>query len=99
MEVKVGDRIVFVDTHRNHRPALVTHVWGQETYPSGGAGPTINLVTISDDPKRDDTYGRQRENQTSVTHWKNQQVAGGYCWYHADERVESQPDGSLKEAA
>ncbi len=72
--VKIGDVVTFIDAKREERPALVQMVW---TVTEGQ--PSINVVVVSVDPKKDDTYGRQTEHETSVVHQSNQS-AGGYCW-------------------
>ena len=58
-KVNVGEAVTFVDPLRVERPALVTAVWS----------PTcINVVFVSGDANRNDSYGRQTEHQTSVAH-------------------------------
>ncbi len=71
--VKVGDPVVFIDSLRVEKPALVTAVWS----------PTcINVVIVSDDTSKTDTYGRQIERNTSVMHKSLQgDVTFGNCWY------------------
>lgn len=40
--------------------------------------PSLNLVFVSEDKDRDDTYGRQIERQTSIPHRTNQAAHGNY---------------------
>lgn len=88
VEVKVGDQIVYVDKTGAPRPALVTAVWGKETYPyEDGTGPTINLVYVSEDATRQDPYGRQIERETSIVHASRQSAPGNY-WRGWDELYE-----------
>ena len=75
--VKIGDAVIFVDPVGQPRPALVTAVWGQYATPMSPA-PGVNLVIVSEDPFRDDTYGRQIERSTSVVHQSNQPAHGNY---------------------
>lgn len=47
---------------------------------SGFVGcPSINVVLISDNPDKEDSYGRQIEHETSVPHREDQR-AHGYFW-------------------
>lgn len=82
METKTGDAVVFVDSESRIRPALVTHVW----LGAGGSREFCgtNLVVVEDDPKREDSYGRQVRRETSVTHMAQQSAPGMY-WRRTDE--------------
>ena len=71
--MKVGDRVAYIDPSRNERNALVTAVWTAEPHPS------LNLVLVSDDAKKEDQYGRQIEHVTSIVH-QSMQGAGCNCW-------------------
>jgi hypothetical protein len=81
--VKIGDAVIFVDPFGKPRPALVTAVWGQYATPTSSA-PGVNLVIVSEDAARDDTYGRQIERSTSVVHQSNQPAHGNY-WRAMDD--------------
>ncbi len=71
----VGESVVWHDSTGTSHSALVTAVWG----------PTcINVVFVSSDKAKDDTYGRQIERATSCTHKSIQQVHGFY-WRFEDE--------------
>lgn len=72
---KPGDAIVYVDSTAVARAALVTT--------SGGSW--VNLVVVSTDETRSDSYGRQIERQTSVVHHSRQEAPGNY-WRWADEQ-------------
>lgn len=72
---KVGEPVVYVNPVGLAHPALVTAAWG----------PTcINLVHVSSDAQKGDTYGRQTERQTSCSHASVVPVWGNY-WRFADE--------------
>jgi|ERR671914_57236 hypothetical protein len=75
--VKIGDAVIFVDRYGRRRSALVTAVWGQYATPQSPA-PGVNVVLVSDDPAKDDSYGRQIERETSVVHQSNQVAHGNY---------------------
>ena len=64
-----------MDPKGNRHNALVICVFGNG--PSGK--PSINMVIVSDDPAKDDPYGRQIERVTSVTH-KDDQGATAFYW-------------------
>ena len=78
--VSIGDEVIFIDSKRQEHNALVTHVWGAETYPDdGGIRPSLNLVYVLADDKRDDQYGRQLQRETSVVH-QQLNAAGCNAW-------------------
>lgn len=57
-DLKVGDVVIYIDTLRKVHFGLVTAVWNQAY---------INLVYLSDDEAKHDSYGRQIERDaTSV---------------------------------
>lgn len=72
--------VVFVDEKGVEHKALVTAVWPGEY--AGNNPPTnepgINLVFVSSDPSKDDSYGRQIERRTSVVHKSGQPAPGNY---------------------
>jgi hypothetical protein len=51
--------------------------WPEKTGIIGA--PSINILVISDNPDKSDSYGRQIEHETSVPH-KEDQRAHGYYW-------------------
>lgn len=75
-ELKVGDHVIFIDRHFVEHEALVTHVW---PHIGGGPLPGCNLVYVSGDVARSDTYGRQIERETSIVHL-SYQPAKASCW-------------------
>lgn len=83
--VTIGDAILFVDEFARPRPALVTAVWRENPhYSPTTPAPGVNLVIVSEDPAREDTYGRQITRETSVVHATNQPAHGCY-WRRLDE--------------
>lgn len=84
-EVKIGNHVIFTDSHRRQHSALLTAVWGgppESAIPENP--PAVNLVYVVDDETRDDPYGRQIERETSVVH-RMFNSAGGNCWHLPDE--------------
>ncbi len=79
-----GELVTFVDENSVPHRALVTCWFGGE--PDGAEGKPwgCNVVYVSVDPQREDTYGRQMERATSVVH-KVSQPAGGNYWHWPDE--------------
>ena len=71
--MQVGQAVTFVDARGQERAALLTAIHGQDETPS------VNLVFVSDDPARNDPYGRQIERESSVVHESNQ-AAHGMFW-------------------
>lgn len=69
----VGGVVVWHDSKGTPYNALVTCVWGATC---------INLVVVSSDKSKEDSYGRQIERYTSQTHLGN--VHGNY-WRFVDE--------------
>ncbi len=75
-QVKLGEAVVYVNPVGVPRPALVTAVWG----------PTcINVVTVSDNEKEGDSYGRQIERFTSLSHKGQTPVHGNYWMFQGEE--------------
>lgn len=72
---RVGQSVIFVDPTGKKHTAVVTADWSTKTFPVGA----LNVVYVSDDPTKGDTYGRQIERATSVPH-KDNQSAFGYFW-------------------
>lgn len=69
-----GQVVIYVDSVGKEHDALLTAVWGD---PEGT--PSVNLVYVTEDVDRCDTYGRQILRDTSVVHVSNQ-VAHGRYW-------------------
>jgi hypothetical protein len=70
-----GSSVVYHDPVGRAHQALVTAPWG----------PTcVNLVFVSSDESKVDTYGRQIERQTSCVHKGSTPVHGNY-WRWPDE--------------
>ncbi len=77
-KLTVGDVVVFHDARNQPHHALVTAVW------SNWDNPCINVCYVSSDEDRKDSYGRQIERNTSVSHGSGQSAAGHY-WRRLDE--------------
>lgn len=91
--VKIGEAVIYVDPRAEQRLAIVTAVWWRRVYggdrpPQGEIDPSfspgINAVIVSDDPTREDSYGRQIEHVTSIPHQANQPAHGNY-WRRLDD--------------
>ena len=66
---KPGEVVIFHDPKGNPHNALVTVGWSETC---------INLVLVSTDGDKQDTYGRQIERETSVQHVSATDVHGNY---------------------
>lgn len=67
--IQIGDAVVYVDPVAVPHNALVTQVWSQEC---------LNVVFVSGDTARGDSYGRQIERSTSLMHQSIVPVHGNY---------------------
>lgn len=81
---EVGKHVVYVDPQGVAHDAVVTVWWSLDYYRKEGKEPGCNLVYVSGDPAKDDTYGRQIERSTSVIHMGVQPAHGNY-WRWPDE--------------
>ncbi len=69
---KVGDPVVFVDEVGKDHNALITAAWTETC---------VNVVLVSSDESKGDSYGRQIERRTSLSHRSTTPVHGMYwCW-------------------
>lgn len=87
---EIGQHVKYVDEFRKVHDALITIWWlPSEHYQMSDykldCEPGCNLLYVSDDPKRDDTYGRQIERDSSVVHKSYQPEAQGRYWCWPDE--------------
>lgn len=73
---KYGQHVVYVDSTANVYDAVVTNVFGESC---------INLVFVTKDGDKKDTYGRQLERETSLLHMRMNPTHGKY-WRFADEQ-------------
>lgn len=74
-KMKVGECVVYVDDVGRENLALITSGFTPST---DGAKGAVNLVLVSQDGTKTDTYGRQIERQTSVVHQSSQSAPGNY---------------------
>jgi len=82
---RVRDLVIFHDSKGKSHNALVQCVHGDEVQFNNGFVPCINVIYISDDESRQDTYGRQFERETSLVHACNQAAHGMY-WRWPEEK-------------
>ena len=75
----VGEPVVYVNPVRVACPALVTSVHGEKC---------VNVVFVSLDGDKGDSYGRQIEGSTSVVHASTQEAPGNY-WRYPQEQGKS----------
>ena len=84
-ELTVGSSVIFIDSIRRRLPGLVQAIHGRF---GPNNNPAINLIVVSTDPDRRDSYGRQIEHFTSVGHADCQKPVIGMCWHFPDEQFE-----------
>lgn len=83
-----GEKVIYVDEFGNKRDALITKWWGGASlipaYVSETGELGCNLVYVTNDPLKTDSYGDQLERATSVVH-KSKQIAHGRYYMFTDE--------------
>jgi hypothetical protein len=72
---KLGESVIFCDSRGVDHDALITAVWSETC---------VNVVFVSGDEAKQDSYGRQIERQTSVSKVSINCVHGLY-WRFKDE--------------
>ena len=84
-KVEVGDVVRFRDSQGVDQNALVIFVHGgyHEGSPEG-YHPCINLVVVSKDERKEDSYGRQTQKETSVSYNSDWTADGGFFWDFID---------------
>lgn len=73
---KNGEAVVYVDPVGQAHPALITAVWGVNC---------VNVVFVTRDESKSDTYGKQIERNTSCNHQRQHEAHGNYWRYPEDE--------------
>lgn len=81
-EPRVGESVIHCDARGQDIPALVTAVWSDDC---------INIVFVSTDAARQDSYGRQVERETSHLHASRQPAHGMYWRFPEEDRNEYTP--------
>lgn len=76
-KVSIGDHVIWCDAEGYDFNALVQAVWSQAC---------INVVFVSGDDKRQDSYGRQVEHATSCQHVSQSGVHGFYWRFPEEEK-------------
>lgn len=98
-EPKVGDAVIFFDTLRRECPALLTAVHGEV---SGGPveghpdqswhTPCVNLVYVTPEEGKTDSWGRQTDHASSCVHACDQRVGYYWCWPEEVETCRPEED-------
>lgn len=76
---EIGDEVRYVDPKGREIRALVTAWWGDPS----ATDASINVVFVTPDSDKTDSYGRQTERATSVPHKSNQAAPGNY-WFDSE---------------
>lgn len=93
---EIGGRCIYTDTKGVDHEALVTNGFGAQG--RIGKSSAINIVYVSDDQTRLDSYGRQLERESSVQH-QHLQVAHGRFWRFVGEPKKQESAPSMAHAA
>lgn len=87
-ELRVGGVVIYCDQVGNDHDAVLTAVWSHGTVDEHikayGDYPLVNLVFVSGDESKQDSYGRQIERATSVQHVAPN-LPHGFYWRFPDE--------------
>lgn len=75
---KIGEAVIYVDEFKREHFALLTAVHGESD------NSAVNLVYVSSDATKSDTYGRQIERNSSCVHI-SVNSAKANCWKDLSE--------------
>lgn len=75
-----GESVIYVDSFKREHQALVTANWGSKE----DTTPSINLVLVTADANKTDSYGCQIERQSSCVHVSNNSAQAN-CWKRVGE--------------
>ena len=98
-EPKVGDAIIFFDELRHELNAIVTAVHGEVSQSQKAYGdptmvwhtPLVNLVFVTPDESKTDSWGRQMDRQSSCAHVSSYLHPVGNHWCFPEEVDRSRP--------
>jgi hypothetical protein len=76
---QIGQMVIWHESDGTALNALVTAIWSPVC---------INVVIVSGDETKQDSYGRQTERRTSCQH-KSLSTVHGYYWRYVDEQANS----------
>lgn len=91
--MKIGDPVIWIDSVRQEHAGIITNIFGEVRTVKEMQGevlvevlryPVINVVFISSDESKQDSYGRQLERATSASHISTNS-ASAYCWKFPNE--------------
>lgn len=80
---QVGHSVIYTDERGADHVALLTTIHGAPWNET--SGPTVNLLYVSGDESRHDSYGRQIERECSVCHKNVMGVVHGRYWRTLNE--------------
>lgn len=83
---KVGDHVIYYDSTGKAHKALITGAWDTDSMIEY---PYVNLVYVSSDETKTDSYGRQIERFTSTSHGRANGACYGNYWLWANEEPNS----------
>lgn len=81
--VNVGDAVVYCDEKGSDHPALITAIHG----PGDAGWVCVNLLWVSGDEDRIDSYGRQTERASSIQRASDTCAHGNYWRSEEEPRV------------
>jgi hypothetical protein len=99
-EPRVGDAVIFFDSLRNELSAILTAVHGEVSSSQVSYGdptqkwntPCVNLVYVTPDEGKTDSWGRQTDHASSCTYVEHQYPKVGMYWCWPEEVDACRPD-------
>lgn len=98
-EPQVGDHVIYFDPLRRELNAILTAVHGEvsggpvEGYPEQGwHTPCVNLVFVTPETDKTDSWGRQTDHASSCVHASDQRVGYYWCWPEEVETCRPEED-------
>lgn len=99
-EPEVGDAVIYFDTLRRERKALLTAVHGEVSQSQVVYGeplmqwntPCVNLVFVVPEEDKTDSWGRQTDHASSCVHASSQRVGYYWCWPEEVETCRPEED-------
>jgi hypothetical protein len=82
MMPKLGESVIYCDPRGVDHDALITAVWSETC---------VNVIFVSGDETKKDSYGRQIERQTSVIRGNPDWVHGSYWRFKDDPKLPYKP--------
>jgi hypothetical protein len=99
-EPKVGDHVIYFDTLRRELNGILTAVHGEvsssqvsmEDATQQWNTPCVNLIFVTPEEAKTDSWGRQTDHASSCVHASSQRVGYYWCWPEEVETCRPEED-------